>query len=839
MKRRIDLLTIHNLQQCLEGKPKRYITIRKVPAHKEKRLSETQGNVNLTSLWFEMMNVSQEQEAKYTCQFIGLLSDEEEKDEFWNKLSGKSVGIGLLKIRRDVGGKENQNEPGIKDQIRGALGEKGRVFRTFDNADYVVVYYEENDEKLKKIGAAVKSVKINKSSAYFSYYFVYGKMKEKANFFEMENYELEEDEYIEQHEFQSAGICTYMSEKIKRKMEECCKKKNKKKAAYFQALLVVVNILAQYEQNPPQKYLFYLLYPQLELFWSQFIESEGNLETIKEKIGQEENWEKKKKLEKQKHGLDRLIEKSFSDFLDAMEELLHHIGPSYKNEFNAQFYGGMLYDIPIGLSMMYISYMDAVTEVLNHDIKDLTAGANKRGSDSDARDFEYRYCLVPVAYSRPITTYFDFGLSPQNRLVKVMISRPMMLMVRPLLVVLAHEVSHYVGERCRKERAGAVISMLSYYLAEELMEVEAEFFGLEDEEREFLESYVQEKKTSIFLYLADELRTRVRAGKNKYNGTEEEYYFFNNLQTVLLKSVTEVLYDYSNRLQNTIEEVEDGLLVQLRKKKNVGKLSRKIEQIQKKVKRKLRELEFKNNISEFWEDMKYELKESYADLSAIKMLEIEAGEYLETFVTAESFIPDDDTINLKLINRVAMVHEILSKEKKWKLAWDRFLAENEETKDETKAYLVKLQKNVNSYLGENENSGLQKQEKYGSSEKASYFECADIVDEEKKYLELCYQKLSERLEECEKTPLELIRDLYQNFKVYGENQDCPIEDLFEDYDNLIEHYQNKIKKMHQDHIDELSKKKASENCGKLSEEMLEKRNWRLINNVRCDMLDLQ
>lgn len=51
-----------------------------------------------------------------------------------------------------------------------------------------------------------------------------------------------------------------------------------------------------------------------------------------------------------------------------------------------------------------------------------------------------------------------------------------------------------------------------------------------------------------------------------------------------------------------------------------------------------------------------------------------------------------------------------------------------------------------------------------------------------------------------------------------------IENMFGYYDDLLERYQNKIKEMHQKHIHALSEKKASEDCGKLSKEMLEKRN---------------
>lgn len=121
------------------------------------------------------------------------------------------------------------------------------------------------------------------------------------------------------------------------------------------------------------------------------------------------------------------------------------------------------------------------------------------------RGYEFEYCLVPLAYSRQVTRYFDFDLTPEGRLIKVQISRHMMFIPRSLLIILAHEVSHYVSEKPRQRalRAKCCVQLINYAMTmmlvpEDLLQMSG---AITQEQFPVLEEYLITTRTRVWEYL--------------------------------------------------------------------------------------------------------------------------------------------------------------------------------------------------------------------------------------------------------------------------------------------------------------------------------------------------
>ena len=109
--------------------------------------------------------------------------------------------------------------------------------------------------------------------------------------------------------------------------------------------------------------------------------------------------------------------------------------------------------IPVKLCLMYLWVVQKEIVVLN-----------------DA-DHMYSCLLTPGLESRPETTFINMGLSEKDRLIHFSSSQRSLYMPRHFMIILTHEIAHYVGDkiRYRRLRLKNIIKTLAYFLAEKIV----------------------------------------------------------------------------------------------------------------------------------------------------------------------------------------------------------------------------------------------------------------------------------------------------------------------------------------------------------------------------------
>lgn len=837
MGRCTELLTLYFPQPCLTGE-EAYAEIRRVKTYKDERLSWSKGNVNLTDYWYTMVDVFMEQDMAYTCQHIDLLCDDETM--WWQDQinAGRAwICLCFIKWKKNCWRSEQKEKELQQDT------ETRRFFRTFGNADCIYAFSAENENELKKRLAELEANR----QLFFSSYFVYGCLK-KVNDegrWRLENYTVPEGGGSARHEFHGTGWSMATIRDFQEKLRTSRENKNKKMVAYYLALGQIVNIIAQYEQSSVYKNLFYIFYPPISLFRDQLASTEEDISRIQKKIqsiedrlnqkkspnGEDNQAAKQSVIEDQKEYGEQLAEKtkrmqkleiSMSEFIDAMETLLHHMGHSCRDILSDVGRGGIPYDVPLHLCLMYTAYLHAFTKVIN-DTK-----------------FQFEYCLVPLAYSRPTTRYFDFGLQPEGRLIRVQISKHMMFMPRSLLIILGHEASHYVSEkpRLRELRAKCWVNLVNLALVtclipDNWLDRYLDRPGFREHEpvlRDYLVS-VQERACA---YLHEKVNKKLQEEKDTYK------YHFSVLVEKLEKIYREVLED-EDLLNWNIEYVDKKIVRQLRESNT---LFQNIVFIQNKLLRRKGRIWEDSGFQGFLKAMCANFRECYADLLAIAVLDCTWEEYIEAYVISESFVPDGSVLPDEIVNRFAVVKYVLKKAGKEGWAGkdtgqpcgqaDTCSEKGNESDEKGKMdqFLEKVEEQTDDYIKEyqNEESGADKdapgqkgndregdaQKKDAPNEKNDdlegnaekkdasndddrkgmhLFYRVQLIEEEIKYLQACYEEIKKRVSEEEgKDGIRLVRNLYQHFLVKEQGCDSSYRDFFRDCEKLIEFYKGDVEK---------------------------------------------
>lgn len=782
MGRCTELLTLHFSQPCLK-KESPYAEIRRVRSYQGEKLSWSKGNVNLTDYWYTMVEAFIDQDMTYTCQHIDLLSDNESM--WWQEqIENGRNWICLSFIKWKKGGEENEKRAKLNKDT-----DRHRFYRTFGNADNIYAFSAISEEKLL---AELERFKENRN-CFFSAYFLYGKCQPAGSeMWIIRPYQIADGGGLDKHSLCDNGWCKKTIQILRKRIQESKGKKNKKMVAYYLALGQIVNIIAQYEQEPVFKNLFYMFYPPIALFLEQLEKAENEVNAIGNKI--KEDFVEGKDVKKQTaQNYERIkkIEISISEFIDSMEILLHHMGHSCRDILSDAGRGGIPYDIPMHLCLMYTAYLHTLTSIMND------------------KEYQFEYCLVPLTYSRPVTRYFDFGLLPAGRLIKVQISRHMMFMPRSLLIILAHEVSHYVSERprCRELRAECYIEIANIAVVMQLIPESflQDMENIDEEQCRLLEPYLNSLRRRILNYLRGHVRQR---WDEKYQGAYR--YHFGEFLEDIEQVYRETLEDGEELLDRNIEFVDAQMIEELR---NDSKgLFPHILYIQETLKHK--KVLLWNNLT-FWNflcEMSTNLRECYADILGALVLDISWGEFIETYVMSESYVPEEKSLAPALVNRFAMVKYLM--EEDGRDGWVNCSVEGLE-ENEVNSFLKELEQQVNEYLDDYrgketataayDSGGEESANDEDSSEQTDLFYYKGIIEIELKYLQQCYSELKAEILESEdparKEQINLIQNLYKHFLVKERGQDSTYAEFFRDYDKLVEFYKTEVNEYYESKLE--------------------------------------
>ena len=809
-----DLLALYKPQSCIQGDKERYVEIKHVRNYEEFRLCRTKGNVNLTDYWFSMVEASKEQPAGYNCQFISLISDEDEKTGWEKGYSQRWICLAFFKFRLEEMKKSIKEMQEVIEQKLGAV--EHRWFRTLDNADSILIFFAADRSELERIRDRIQNVTQDRDeggdkknqkeeTVYFTDYYLSGewslsakngKENEKSKI-RIEKLEFCQGEKRPRGELKEGGWCAWTIGEFKKKIKQYEEEKNKKMIAYYQGLLQIINVISQYEQDNLLKDMFYIFYPPLSLLRKQLEEGEKKAEEYSKSAAEQNCSEKidKKYIQLQK------VETGISEFLDAVEMLMRHMGQSCPDMINDTGRQGLPYDIPLRLCLMYIAYLNILTDLLND------------------REYEYRYCLAPLVYSRPTTNFIDFGLRPESRLILVKISRHCMFTPRSSMIILAHEVSHYANTeaRQRKLRCDCYIECVSILVTCAIIPDNIlHECGISEKKRmKNLEIYLSLVKQKIQRYIKDALKNRI---DEEYEKEQEDIYHLGRLFESVWRICLDLLYDRKGELRKRICRIDKKLMKELNLLEYKEGLVRDIHKLQETMLTRTMNISAEDDLHKYMQNLKTIFKETYTDLSSILLLDLKPTDYLEAILISESYNPDIDLIDTVLIVRVSLVRiammeiqELNQWEDKWKkiksedLKNNAFLCGLKEKVDKFCNQFAKYEKRKSKNAPQDENRIRQKDmpkendytEQYmdAIADEGNLLFCGQIVTIEKDYFVKCGQILNEHIEKRDQEMTkQILRGLYEQFAVYEKNKDSSTQDFFAAYDKLIKCYKNRVKK---------------------------------------------
>ncbi len=776
--RGINLLTFYQVHPCLK-EIESCIYIQKVSNRKDIRLSKTNGNVNFTDLWFCMTENSCNTDGKYVAQQISLLYDydtEQNKDIF-SFIHGKFIAVCLVKIRSEVKGGD------IEEILKEKIQQCGVVFRTLNNADYVIMYSADSVNSIVRKKKELKDIQYQSMNIYYSFYSLHGECSiledGDCKKIKLVNIGVHNDNILLKNKIDTDSrkwLVAAMNE-LQDNIESAKSTRNKKWISYYQGLYEVTSLLGQYDQKEKFKDCFYIFFPPLRLFLKQLKDGQSQINKI--------NADNQKKDEK--YIILNEMEQATSDFIDATQRMIYHIGVSCNNVLEESGRNGLPYDIPVRLYMMYLAFIHEVVFILN-DTK-----------------YEYEFFLTPLLYSRPVTDILQFGLEPEDRLIKVQAAMHQMYNPRSFLAIMTHEIGHYVGSKSRmlEKRKEIFIGMSIEVLFEQLFPQEkvTEILFASDiyrKDQEILLYDFVEKKNKIKIYLKEQLTRLV--GKSERN-RKHKYHFRNISDSICYNIQHEILCD--EQLLGFMSRTSKVLKQRLNSFNEIDSILRTMDKLYQMFCKNIQKIMVSNQLMNALNAMKKVIAECYADIGAICLLEIDAKGYLELQLQSEGYIPDKDVINNILLNRIALVYETVGESTGWRDEWEGI---NQDTW-EGQQFLYDLREKVDCYIKKmnvknNDITPVTYNKKNVEDEdvhdQVEPFMIQTVYKLQKEYLNQVYTELKIHINRSEpevQDKRELLRKIYTHFKVNPLGGDTSYKEVFADAEKLQKIYQKSVLKL--------------------------------------------
>ena len=520
--------------------------------------------------------------------------------------------------------------------------------------------------------------------------------------------------------------CFKIINKIKNKLKHI--KSNDVTHTRYIAFLKIINTLSQYEANIIGSDLFDLILPVISYYCEQFLLKKENNESL---ILKED------------------VANLFTTFDDTFNRIIH----TEHKFMMIPGYNGMLFDIPIKLYLLYLSFMYKTAEILS--AKDCLS--------EDKKLPPHRILLIPSMEDTPTTFVDECKRKEIKKVIFVNIPQKHLYQPRSLCIILAHELAHYVGNnlRLRENRLECVIKIILNILYDKI------FISYKD-------SSVS-KKT----YIANGLTIILDIIKDIYddddNITDEE-----KVITAFNKYLSsfDAIYSSHNNISLTNCKFDD-------------------------VNRNMPF--FLNFIYENTIEIYSNLREILADLCAIILLENSFLDYIEAYRV--SCGTDINLINYPDIDRIAVVINILTenctiyKEEWEKLSYGNFSEIFKGYLNNNIKNLKEIFENIKCYISD------RKTKKTTLPRSSSYSKNIDIAsyqstwDIENLYATNCYEEILSTIfiYKIHKSNLYEIRNIYNFFRTNELGKDNYNEKL-ELINQFIYDYKKIAKKIKEDDL---------------------------------------
>ena len=371
--------------------------------------------------------------------------------------------------------------------------------------------------------------------------------------------------------------------------------------SYYNAMIRTVNTLAQYEASSLAGDIFELIFPAFHMFDERLSKALGS-----------------------KAPDIYAIKDSICKFLQTVDSVVYHTVHTDQIFLMAPGYSGTSYSIPIKLCLFYLGIADSMIRILN-----------------DTASCKYVCFITPEMEFRPMTELIHMGQDEPDRLICFHAPQRTLYIPRHFLVILTHEVAHYVGNeiRCRKERARGVVQILASFLAEAIF---AGDFREDCEGKKGVYDVIyREIKADLQRKCFDFLGDKIREA----DPTRE--YHATKIKNALKAGCTELLAKEDGPLYQALFRVPDTLKVYLEGEKGI-EYYEIISNIQRHMNLNRTELLVSEKMKELVDEVFQVYREIFSDIAAVSILECDFETFEESFCVSEGVLLDGKSPDRKM-----------------------------------------------------------------------------------------------------------------------------------------------------------------------------------------------
>ncbi len=296
--------------------------------------------------------------------------------------------------------------------------------------------------------------------------------------------------------------------------------------SYYQALIQTLNALDQYERFSMSRDIFDTIYPSFYIF-------DRKMDAALTEMQNEWNPDKAERL--------KIM---MREYLECVNSVVYHTIHTEQVFLMIPGYSGTSFSIPAKLHLFYLWFVYAVIDLLN-DCEKL-----------------HSCIVVPVMESRPKTRFIGMDFHNEEKLVHIRLSQRSLFQTGPLMIILAHEMAHYIGRniRLRELRLDCLLKTMAYYIAEAVCP------------QEDIGVPVQVKNLEIFQYMKEKLKYEIQMqtaklfSKKKKRELQNGYYGKDILGLLIKWSIDVFKEDGEDAaVYRLIRSVSEDILTEIRK----------------------------------------------------------------------------------------------------------------------------------------------------------------------------------------------------------------------------------------------------------------------------------
>lgn len=396
--------------------------------------------------------------------------------------------------------------------------------------------------------------------------------------------------------------------------------------SYFQALMQTLNTLDQYERFGMSRDIFDLIFPSFEMFFQKMekviFDTDGQTDCFEVELVKEAMWQ----------------------YLEDVNSVIYHTIHTDQIYLMIPGYSGTSFSIPIKLSLFYSWFMKNVIRV----------------SNDGARTFSY--ILIPVTESKPSTCAINMSRNESEILICVRLSRRSLYFPRNLMLILGHELGHYVSSstRCRKARLQNMIKTLSYLITEKLFPIKYKGEVTCDREQKIFDGLKAQTRKQIQEALADIMRRKeqLKCPDDKYHAKDIEGPLV-NICTELIsatgvgRDVCDAIYKIPPEILGFVEKDEQNYVASMRY----------IWKIQKQIDNNRARFFASGNVRNYIRILIEVYQEVFADIFAVAILKCDQETYHEAFSVSEGVAYENEHRPIQQKVREQIIESVVFQQK--------------------------------------------------------------------------------------------------------------------------------------------------------------------------------